>query len=69
LFFFSTAAQKWVKLKRTIKKDRNAFVVAFSKTKEEKNKIRIAQVIKKLYSLYFHGELHYQHCHIDVLLI
>ena len=42
--FFSEAAQKWVKLKRTIKKDRNAFVVAFSKTKEEKNKIRIAQV-------------------------
>ncbi|CAB3995886.1 potassium voltage-gated channel subfamily H member 5-like isoform X2, partial [Paramuricea clavata] len=38
------AAQKWVKLKRTIKKDRSAFVVAFSKTKEEKNKIRIAQM-------------------------
>ncbi|XP_028398501.1 LOW QUALITY PROTEIN: potassium voltage-gated channel subfamily H member 1-like [Dendronephthya gigantea] len=38
------AAQKWVKLKQTIKtKDRSGFVVAFSKTKEEKNKIRIAQ--------------------------
>ena len=42
--FVEGAAQKWVKLKKTLKNERNAFVVAFSKTKEEKNKIRIAQV-------------------------
>ena len=47
------AAQKWVKLKRTIKKDRSAFVVAFSKTKEEKNKIRIAQVNVILFVFYW----------------
>ena len=45
-YIVTDAAQKWVKLKQTIKtKDRSAFVVAFSKTKEEKNKIRIAQVL------------------------
>ena len=42
--FVEGAAQKWVKLKKTLKNERNAFIVAFSKTKEEKNKIRIAQV-------------------------
>lgn len=42
---YTDAAQKWSKLKQTIKSDRSAFVVAFTKTKEQKNKIRIAQVI------------------------